>query len=316
MADVNNLAKFTQIEEENRKICSFADELGSSTKIYYQVFPGVCLVHLEVHRPHLIINQEHPAPNFIEIGYCKEGCMELGDSQSQLVIVPGDITVHCKVPLNGEIHFPQQPYQAISVVIDLDQAPQEVLSMLEDFELDLSKMILKYRLDEKSVYVLKQAARIAMLFEEMHAVAGVIDVAYQKIKVVEILLRIRDFCLEEGKRARRSVSDAQKSIAQEVYQHLVAHPRERNTIASLARMFSVSQTQLKEGFRAVYGQSVYAFACEVKMRAAAQVLLETDMKVTDVATQFGYANTSKFSSAFQRVMGKTPMKYRNQHKER
>lgn len=315
MADVNNLAKFTQIEEANRTICSFSDELGSSRKVYYQVFPGVCLVHLEVHRPHLIINQEHPATNFIEIGYCKEGCMELGDSRSQLVIVPGDITVHCKVPLNGEIHFPLLPYQAISVVIDLEHAPQEVLAMLEDFELDLSKMILKYHLHEKSVYVLKQAVQIAMLFEEMYAAAGVVDVAYQKIKVVEILLRIRDFCLEEGKRVQRSVSDAQKSIAQEVYQHLVTHPRERNTIDSLAQMFSVSQTQLKEGFRAVYGQSIYAFACEIKMHAAAQVLLETDIKVTDVATQFGYANTSKFSSAFQRVMGMTPMKYRNQHKE-
>ena len=241
--------------------------------------------------------------------------MELRDKHSQLSLVPGDITVHCRVPANGDIYFPLRRYQALSVIIDLDHAPQEVLSLLGDFELDFGKMMQKYHLQDRTVYILKQAAQIATLFEELYTSAGVVDIGYQKIKVVEVLLRIRDFCMEDEKRERRSVSIAQKSIAKEVHHYLVTHPRECITIASLSQMFSVSQTQLKEGFRAVYGQPIHAFACETKMRAAAQFLLETDISVTDTAERFGYANTGKFSTAFRRVMGKTPMQYRKQHRK-
>lgn len=310
-----DITGFTQIEESNCTIYCFSDELGSSTKIYYPIFPGVFLVHLNVQRPYLIMNLEASESDFIEIGYCKEGCMELRDSHSKMVMVPGDITVHCRVPLHGEIYFPLNHYQALSILIDLKKAPQEALEMLERFEVDLGKMIIKYRLHEQDVYILKQATQIARLFEEMYTDAGIVDIGYQRIRLLEVFLRIRDFCPKTDKINRRPISSTQEKVAKEAYRYLTLHPEECHTLDSLAQMFSVSKTQLKEGFRSVYGQPIHAFASEIKMRAAAETLLKTDMKVIDVASQFGYYNPSKFSTAFQKIMGKTPKKYRTQQKE-
>lgn len=40
------------------------------------------------------------------------------------------------------------------------------------------------------------------------------------------------------------------------------------------------------------------------------MLRETDRKIADIAAEFGYANASKFSTAFHRVHEKTPAQYR------
>ncbi len=95
-------------------------------------------------------------------------------------------------------------------------------------------------------------------------------------------------------------------------EHLAEHMDAHITVGELAKHFKTSQTQLKESFRLVYGTSVQGFICEQKMQAAAIFLKETDRKVGDIAGEFGYANASKFSAAFQRVMGKSPAQYRQE----
>ena len=49
------------------------------------------------------------------------------------------------------------------------------------------------------------------------------------------------------------------------------------------------------------------------MNAAALQLIHTERTVTDIASEFGYDNTSKFSAAFAKIMGETPAEYRKQH---
>jgi AraC-like DNA-binding protein len=47
-----------------------------------------------------------------------------------------------------------------------------------------------------------------------------------------------------------------------------------------------------------------------RMNAAAVMLRETNESIIFIAGELGYDNASKFSSAFQDVMGKTPSEYR------
>ena len=89
------------------------------------------------------------------------------------------------------------------------------------------------------------------------------------------------------------------------------YPERRITIESLAKKMSISETLLKKSFSIVYGVPIQSFMREQKMKAAAVMLKQTDMKVADIAMQFGYSNPSKFSAAFRKVIGKTPNDYRS-----
>ena len=46
------------------------------------------------------------------------------------------------------------------------------------------------------------------------------------------------------------------------------------------------------------------------MHLAAAELLRSTRTVTDIAGEFGYDNSSKFASAFQSVLGRSPAEYR------
>lgn len=98
-------------------------------------------------------------------------------------------------------------------------------------------------------------------------------------------------------------------MVKSVYGYIMEHPEKRYTIEHLAKQFSISATQLKNGFQVVYGVSMQKFIREQKMIAAAKVLEATDMKVTEVALMFGYTNTSKFAEAFHGVIGEYPKQY-------
>lgn len=104
-------------------------------------------------------------------------------------------------------------------------------------------------------------------------------------------------------------------LADAVQHYLLEHIDRRVTIAELSERFEVSQTQLKLCFRNAYGKSVYSYARQAKMEAAARLLLESDTSVLEIAGQVGYENASKFARAFGDVMGMTPTKFRKKYKK-
>lgn len=107
-----------------------------------------------------------------------------------------------------------------------------------------------------------------------------------------------------------------ENLAEATCRYLMDHMDRHITIRQLSEVFHVSQTQLKNSFKKVYGTSVYAYIRTEKMWAAARMLRETNETVLEIAGRYGYNNGSKFAKAFSDVMGMTPKEYRNTEKVR
>ncbi len=84
-----------------------------------------------------------------------------------------------------------------------------------------------------------------------------------------------------------------------------AHRAEALDVAALAAAVGMEASAFGRALRAASGQSPYVFLTRRRMHWAASALLQGYV-VTDVALAAGYANPSKFSAAFRRVMGCTP----------
>ncbi len=110
---------------------------------------------------------------------------------------------------------------------------------------------------------------------------------------------------------RPSLPPAQVRLAEEISAYLSAHMDRHTTIKELGEIFHVSPTRVKTCIKNVYGMSVYAFARNRKMHAAARLLRHSDATVLEIAGYFGYDNGSKFAKAFRDVIGMTPAEYRN-----
>ena len=123
---------------------------------------------------------------------------------------------------------------------------------------------------------------------------------------------IQAFALSEPDResAAKTCPRAQMHIAVSAYACALHHPEQHISIHTLAEMLEVSPTHLKNGFRIVYGDSLYSYLRTQKMLAAATELRSCSRTVLDIAGDFGYDNGSKFAKAFQAVMGISPREYR------
>ncbi len=81
------------------------------------------------------------------------------------------------------------------------------------------------------------------------------------------------------------------------------------SLPDLALEIGLSLKKLKEGFKEVYGDTVYGFALDHKMDYARQLLDTGQYNVNEVGLKVGYSTGSHFISAFKKKYGTTPKKY-------
>ncbi len=81
------------------------------------------------------------------------------------------------------------------------------------------------------------------------------------------------------------------------------------TLPELADEIGLSLKKLKEGFKEVYGDTVFGFLVDYKMDYARKLLESGDHNVNEVGMQVGYSTASHFIAAFKKKFGTTPKKY-------
>ena len=291
----------------------YEDEDGSLLFACHHVFPGIDLIYKDFRKPGCVVQMESPARNAMVIEHCREGRVECRMENTLFYLEAGDVTLRCTDQARRDVAFPMESYTGIDIVIDLEKAPGCLTCLMDDVEVEPAQLARKFGLEDRDFHFLRQNARLDHIFAEFYTIPESICRGYLKVKVLEVLLFLTGMPLESAE--KRRLSRKQARLAKSAHQYLAEHMHEHITIAELARQFGTSQTQLKDSFRNVYGMSVQGFICDLKMRAAAEKLLQSDCMISEVASEFGYANASKFAAAFKRVMGCFPAQYRTREEE-
>jgi AraC family transcriptional regulator, transcriptional activator of the genes for pyochelin and ferripyochelin receptors len=81
------------------------------------------------------------------------------------------------------------------------------------------------------------------------------------------------------------------------------------SLLDLARQAGLNDRKLKQGFRAVFGTTVFGYLHDYRMVQAKQLLEEQRMNVNEVARAVGYASRSTFYKAFKKKFGVSPSNY-------
>jgi AraC-like DNA-binding protein len=86
------------------------------------------------------------------------------------------------------------------------------------------------------------------------------------------------------------------------------------TLAELAELAAMSRSVFAARFAAVCGRSPMAFLKTLRLRQAAQLLVQTDLPVKGVAAKVGYTSRSSFTRAFLAQHGTAPATFRARRK--
>ena len=90
---------------------------------------------------------------------------------------------------------------------------------------------------------------------------------------------------------------------------IIQRMAEPPTLVDLANEIELSLKKLKEGFKQIYGTTVYGFLFDYKMELARKLLESGGHNVNEVGLRVGYSTASHFISAFKKQYGTTPKKY-------
>ena len=133
---------------------------------------------------------------------------------------------------------------------------------------------------------------------------------FEKAKAYEILALF--FNREEGKDVEQcpflNDEDNVKRI-REAKNILIDKMATPPTLKELSREIGLNEYRLKEGFKNIYGKTVFQFLNDYRLDKARQLLESGKFKVNDAAYQIGYTNPSHFIAAFRKKFGVTPKKY-------
>lgn len=90
---------------------------------------------------------------------------------------------------------------------------------------------------------------------------------------------------------------------------ILANMAEPPTLAELSSEVGLSLKRLKEGFKQIYGDSVYSFLFDHKMDYAKRLLETGQYNVNEIGLKVGYSTSSHFIAAFKKKYNTTPKKY-------
>ena len=103
-------------------------------------------------------------------------------------------------------------------------------------------------------------------------------------------------------------------ISEKLLSYIELHCSEKLALESIAKMCSYAPAYFSRVFKNYTGQNFTSYLKKVRIEKAANLLLTTDTKITDIVYLVGYSDKTKFFSHYKSIMGTSPLKYRKSQK--
>ncbi|KAA6314680.1 Regulatory protein PchR [termite gut metagenome] len=135
------------------------------------------------------------------------------------------------------------------------------------------------------------------------------ELFFLRIKAEELICRL---LMELEKRDEKhlyalNIHDIQTiyKVKEQMLEHLETPP----VIKELAVCANMSPSKLKRLFKQIFGNSIFSYYQEFRMKEAARLLKEEKLSVSDVGYGLGFINLSHFSRVFNAHTGMKPKQY-------
>ena len=134
-------------------------------------------------------------------------------------------------------------------------------------------------------------------YEEMRQIT---DWDRKKDKVLSYCkIRIQHEKRRSSQRTKQ-VSDSAKRYIEENYQN------PDMTITDISKALLLNQTYLRKMFKNEMNMTLTEYITKYRMHKAKKMILETDYKLSRIATEVGYSDVSYFSKCFKKYYGVSP----------
>ena len=120
--------------------------------------------------------------------------------------------------------------------------------------------------------------------------------------------------VEQECRSEKQDIRPRNETVEQICAYLAANYQQKFSLTDVAARFYLSPYYLSRLFRRVTGQSIVDFIHGRRIEAAQRLLESTDLNISAVAEQTGFASAAHFRRVFRETMGTGPLQYRKSHR--
>jgi AraC family transcriptional regulator len=109
----------------------------------------------------------------------------------------------------------------------------------------------------------------------------------------------------------RSLTGRERRLLLDARSHIERHCLEPLDVAGIGRAVGLGHNALKQGFRALFGKSVYGYVLDCRLEHALKLLDESTLPIKEIAWRCGFAHASHLARHFRRCYAVSPRAYRS-----
>ena len=109
-------------------------------------------------------------------------------------------------------------------------------------------------------------------------------------------------------------ADRNVDILKEMLAYISTHYSERMNMAELASAAGVCRSRCCQIFQKYMGTTPNVFITSYRLERAMELLRETNLSVTEIASACGFNSSSYFTESFVKYKGCTPTEYRKKYR--
>ncbi len=109
---------------------------------------------------------------------------------------------------------------------------------------------------------------------------------------------------------KRYVSLRENTLVQSIDDYLNSHLDSDLSVTALCEHFHIGRSKLYSIIKEVYGKGIEQLTRELRVTKAKELLLSTDMAVSNVAAAVGFGDYNYFIKVFKKEVGTTPARFK------
>lgn len=164
-----------------------------------------------------------------------------------------------------------------------------VLQMPKKSAKTFSELIKKLRYEQKGIDTISAAFIRAYFYEIM-------------------LYVIRCYVYKQNVIQKMDVANLQ---IQNVIDYIIANYSTDITLKNTAKKFAMSESSLSKKFKQFTGYRFREYLINIRVHAAADMLINTDYSITEIAIKCGFTSSNAFGDTFKRIYNISPRDFRN-----
>ena len=167
-----------------------------------------------------------------------------------------------------------------------------------------------YQCEQPESYLQKVSEQYGIPTDQLRRAYSALQPSIPDRAEVDILLLPLCQMLELALLKTKMPPPQELPLARQVMRYLKQNHNQPIHSEDICRQLGCSRSHMSTEFNQAYGKSLREVLNELRVADAKNLLLHSDLTVTEIAYSVGFTDSNYFSSLFKKQTGTTPMEYR------